>query len=95
MELQHLLAAMAHKQFPTTIRTDNSTATDYVNNNVQMKSSKSWDVNFHWLSDKDTLKILKIIWDKGKNNGTDILPNNMQQFMIKKIRLVYIRDVVN
>ena len=42
--LRRLLIALGHPQPPTTIRTDNSTTTGFVNNNIQMKRSKSWDM---------------------------------------------------
>ena len=45
--LRHLLKAMGHPQPPTTLRTDNATTTGFVHNNMQMKQSTYWDMNFH------------------------------------------------
>ena len=71
LAIQNLLIAINHPQPPTTIRTDNSTAAGIVHNNIQMKKSKSWDMNLHWLRDKENLKHFDIIWDKGENNYVD------------------------
>ena len=45
--LRHLLKAMGHPQPSTTLRTDNSTTAGFVHNNMQMKQSTYWDMNFH------------------------------------------------
>ena len=57
LALRHLLIAisMSHRQTPTTISTENSKNTVFVDKNIQMKCSKSWGMNFHWLRDKKTL----------------------------------------
>jgi hypothetical protein len=43
------LAEMGHKQPPTPMQTDNSTALGVVNNNIQPRRTKAMDVRFHWL----------------------------------------------
>ena len=57
-----------------------------------MKKSKSWDMNLHWLRDKETLNDFKIIWDKGKNNGTDYFTKNHPIIHHRRMRPKYIRD---
>ena len=69
--IRNLLQQMGHYQPSTIIRTDNSTTTGFANNNIQMKRSKSWDMNLHWLRDKEFLKQFKILWGKGEHNGAD------------------------
>ena len=71
LPIQHLLNAMGHKQQPFLIRTDNSTSAGYVNNNMQMKKSKTWDMYLHWLRDKELQKFFKVVWKKGSTNGAD------------------------
>ena len=71
LAIRNLLQHMGHCQPPTIIRTDNSTTTGFANNNIQMKRSKSWDMNLHWLRNKEFLKKFKILWDKGEHNGAD------------------------
>lgn len=44
----HLLTHMGHPQEqPTLICTDNSTSAGFVNCNMQMKQSKTWDMQLH------------------------------------------------
>ncbi len=47
--MQHLLEEMGHKQPPTPIQTDNSTALGVVTNNIQPRRTKAMDMRFHWL----------------------------------------------
>jgi hypothetical protein len=46
---QYTLEEMGHKQPPTPIQTDNSTALGVVNNNIQLQQTKAMDMCFHWL----------------------------------------------
>jgi hypothetical protein len=52
--IRRLLIALGHPQPPTPIKIDNSTALGYANNNIHQHCSKSWDMHFHWLRDKET-----------------------------------------
>jgi len=45
---RHTLEFLGHKQPPTPMQTDNTTALGVVNNNV-MKKLKSMDMKYHWL----------------------------------------------
>ena len=38
---------------------------------MQMKQSKSWDIQLHWLRDEPNQDIFRVFWDKGPNNGAD------------------------
>ncbi len=52
--MQHLLEEMGHKQPPTPIQTDNSTALGVVTNNIQPRRTKAMDMRFHWLQCHDS-----------------------------------------
>ena len=69
--LRHLLNKMGHPQSQTVINTDNSTSSGFVHDNIQLKQSKSWDMNLHWLRDKETQKDFKVTWSAGKSNTAD------------------------
>jgi hypothetical protein len=47
--MRHLLEEMGHKQPPTPIKTDNSTAHGVITNNIQPCRTKAMDMRFHWL----------------------------------------------
>ena len=69
--MRHTLMSLGHPQHPTPIKTDNSTTAGCININAQQKCSKSWDMRFHWLRDKETQKQISVCWDKGINNKAD------------------------
>jgi hypothetical protein len=52
--LQHLLEEMRHKQPPTPIQANNSTALGVVTNSIQPRHTKAMDMRYHWLCDHKT-----------------------------------------
>jgi hypothetical protein len=48
------LEEMGHKQPPTPMQTNNTTAVGVVNNNIQPKCTKAMDMRFHWLRCHET-----------------------------------------
>jgi hypothetical protein len=65
------LEELGHKQPPTPIQTDNSTAYGVSNNEIQPKATKAMDMQFYWLKDRETRKQFKICWRAGKLNRGD------------------------
>ena len=67
----------------------------YVNLNMQMKRSKTWDMHLHWLRDKENKNHFKVFWDKGSNNGADYFTKHHATIHHRKVRSLrqYIRDV--
>ena len=59
--LRNLLIAMGHAQPITTISTDNSTTAGFVNKNITMKQSKSWNMNLHWLRNCENRHQFKVV----------------------------------
>ena len=51
--IRHALMALNHPQSSTPLKTENSTTNGFVNNKMQQKRSKSWDMHYHWLRDRD------------------------------------------
>ena len=92
LAIQNLLIAINHPQPTTIIRTDNSTAAGFVHNNIQMKKSKLWDMNLHWLRDKENLKHFDFIWRKGENNYADYPTKNHPIKHHRLMRPIYVRD---
>ena len=45
--IRQALQALGHVQSPTPLKTDNSTARDFVNRSLRQKRSKSWDMRYH------------------------------------------------
>ena len=57
------LEAMGHPQSPTPTQMDTSTSYGVVNNNIHPKSTKSTDMRFLWLQDRECQKNSKYIRD--------------------------------
>ncbi len=57
--IRQILEAMGHKQPPTPIQTDNSTAVGIVNNIILPKATKAMDIRFHWLRCWEAQKLFR------------------------------------
>ena len=86
------LEALGHKQQSTPIRTDNSTATGFIHNNINMKRTKSWDMRYHWLQDRTTRKQFNVYWEKGKNNDADYFTKHHSTKHHRLTRQRYVQD---
>ena len=94
VSIRHLLHEMGHLQPPTIIATDNSTTAGFANNNIQLKRSKSWDMNLHWLRNREHRKQFRIEWQKGSGNTADYHTKHHPTTHHRQMRSKYIRDVV-
>jgi hypothetical protein len=50
--LRTTLEELGHKQPPTPMETDNTTATGYSNGTIKQKRTKSMDMRFYWIKDR-------------------------------------------
>jgi hypothetical protein len=66
-----MLEELGHKQPPTPIQTDNSTACGVVTNKIQPKATKAMDMRFYWLKDQEAQQQFKIYLRQGKLNRGD------------------------
>jgi hypothetical protein len=69
---QHTLEYLCHKQPPTPMQTDNTTALGVVNNNV-MKTLKAMDMKYHWLQCRINQCHFCHYWATGKSNNGDYI----------------------
>ena len=69
--IQRTLEAMGHKQQATRIKTDNDTANSFVHSTIRLKQSKTWDMRYNWPRGGIAQTLLKVFWDRGKNNLAD------------------------
>ena len=70
LEIRNILTALDHKQPIIPLKTDNTTAAGFIHNFVHQRRSKSWDMRYHWLRERNN-KDLNIYWAPGKNNLAD------------------------
>ena len=95
VHVRRLLEALGHKQPPTPLKTDNSTSNAFVNWSLRQKKSKSWDMKFHWLRNKEQMKHLRVYWERGKKNKADYFTKHHPTIYHKLMRSKYILALHN
>ena len=90
--IRHILEALNHPQPPTPLKTDNSTATGFIYDNIHQKRSKAWDMRYHWLRDRQAQQQFKIYWEKGANNDADYFTKHHPTNHHRAQRPKYVRD---
>ena len=68
---RHVLEAMGHKEPPTPMQTDNTTAQGVITNNIASKRLKSMDMKLRWLRCRTSQKQFLHNWQPGPNNLGD------------------------
>ena len=92
--MQPSLFALDHKQPATPLKLENSTTEEFVKFGMKPKCSKTWDMKWHWLIDKDVLEKLRVYWDKGTKTTLIILQKITPQSTIVKCVLgIYILQI--
>ena len=90
IDIRNMLKALGHRQPATPVKTDNSTAESFVKNLIKQRRSKSWDVRYHWLPEKQNDNTFNIYWDRGNNNWSDYHSNHHSPTYHRKMRKYYI-----
>ena len=50
--IRNMLEELGHKQPPTSLQTNNTTAIGIATNNVKQRRSKAMDMRFYWIKDR-------------------------------------------
>ncbi len=87
---RYILEALDHPQPATPLETDNSTTNSFCHSTMRQKRSKSWDMRYHWLRDKETQKIIRVYWKPGKLNRADYFSKHHPPSHHQKMRPKYI-----
>ena len=69
--VSRLLEEMGHKHPATPIQTDNTTALGFITKNLKPKATKSEDMNYWLMRDKQDLGQFRYYWGGGKHNDDD------------------------
>jgi hypothetical protein len=69
--LRATLEELGHKQPPTTMESDNTTATGYSNGMIKQKRTKAMDMSFYWVKDRVKQGQLNVYWVPGFQNLAD------------------------
>ena len=71
LEIKQALEALDHQQKQIEIKTENSTAASFVHDTIKIKRTKTLDMRWNWLRQKQQQAIFKILWEKGIKNKAD------------------------
>ena len=66
-----VLEAMGHKQPPTSLQVDNTTAVGFCNDRIKHSHSKAIDMCFHWIKDRVKQGQFVIYWSSGITNPSN------------------------
>ena len=87
---RQLLEEMGHKQPPTPMQTDNSTALGVVTNTIQPKRTKAMDMRFHWLRCGSRQKQFRTYWRAGPTNKGDYVTKHHAASHHRNVRPEYL-----
>jgi hypothetical protein len=88
--LRTTLEELGHKQPPTPMETDNTTATGYSNGTIKQKRTKAMDMRFYWIKDRVKKGQFNVYWGPGFQNLADYFTKHHSPAHHKRIRDVYI-----
>jgi hypothetical protein len=89
---RHVLEFLGHKQPPTPMQTDNTTALGVVNQNV-MKKLKSMDMKYHWLRCRISQEQFRHYWKDGKSNNADYVTKHHPGIHHQATRPTFFTDI--
>jgi hypothetical protein len=88
--LMTTLEELGHKQLPTPMDTDNTTATGYINGTIKQKRTKAMDIRFYWIKDRVKQGQFNVYWGPGFQNLADYFTKHHSPAHHKIMRDVYI-----
>ena len=91
--MRQLIEEMGHKQPPTPLQTDNSTALGVVTNTIQPKRTKAMDMRFHWLRCRENQKQFRTYWREGPTNRADYPTKHHPSVHHTEVRVLYLNPI--
>jgi hypothetical protein len=88
--LRTTLEELGHKQPPTHMETDNTTARGYSNGTIKQKRTKAMDMRFYWIKERVKQGQFNVNWGRGFQNMADYFTKHHSLAHHKRIRDVYI-----
>ena len=84
------LEEMGHKQSPTPMQTDNTTAHGFVTNNIASKRLKSMDMRIHWLRCRALRGQFRHYWRPGPTNLGDYVTKHHAAIHHRAVRPTFL-----
>jgi hypothetical protein len=86
------LEELGHRQPPTPMETDNTTATGYSNGTIKQKRTKAMDMRFYWIKDRVKQGQFNVYWGPGFQNLVDYFTKHHSPAHHKRMREIYIHS---
>ena len=90
--IRYILTQIGHTQPAMLLKTDNATALSFIQNNITQKRSKSWDIRYYWLRDKQLQKIFEFYWQASAKNMADYHTKHHPVHHHQTVRTQYVQD---
>ena len=90
--LRLTLEELGHKQPPTTVHCDNSTATGISNNSVKKQRSCSMEMRFFWVTDQVKNGAFDVQWHPGQENLADYFTKHFDTKHHREVRTWYLQE---
>ena len=90
--VRRLLHILGHPQHldGTPFKMDNVVTNGFIHSNIRQRQSKSWNMKYHWMRNKSTIKDIRYFWDRGENNQADYFTKHHPLNHHLKMRSKYI-----
>jgi hypothetical protein len=88
--LRTCLEEMGHKQPPTHVQVDNSTADGIANKTVKQRRTKAMDMRFYWLQDRIAQDQFRVFWQRGIDNLGDYVTKHHPTNHHKEMRKIFL-----
>ena len=76
------------------MKTDNSTASSFVNKKIRVKRSKAWDMRYNWLRDQLQQHNFDIFWAKSEDIESDYYLKHFTAHYHRQKRPTHVLDKV-
>ena len=90
--LRLALRELGHRQPPTPVHCDNSTAAGIANDTVKKQRSRSMEMRFFWVTDQVQYKEFDVQWYPGKENLADYFTKHFDAAHHQHVRPWYVHE---
>ena len=87
--IRRTLEEMGHPQPPTPIQVDNTTAKRFIDGTLKENRTKSIDMKYHWLKDRQQQRQFNFYWKQGKYNLADPFTKNLSAKEHTRLRKLF------
>ena len=95
VKLRIALEEMGHKQPPTPLHTDNTTAANIVQGTIKQQRSRAMNMRYFWTVQKQKDKTIDVSWHPGKENLGDYVTKHHDAHTHRTLRPLYLHTTTS